>query len=143
MPTSPAPIRATQTRPATRRLAAITAAMLAVLALPLPVAHAEGDAHAGHDMTGHTMAAPDNAATAAYQAANAKMHTDMNVTFTGDADVDFILSMITHHQGAVEMAKIVLEHGKDPEVRKLAEAIIAAQEQEIGWMQDWLARQDQ
>ena len=56
------------------------------------------------------------------------------------SDTDFIAGMIPHHKGAVEMAKIGLEHGDDPEVRKLAEGIIAAQEAEIAWMTDWLAR---
>ena len=93
--------------------------------------------HSGH--AGHAMSGTESPATIAFMEANAKMHSDMAIAFTGDADVDFIAGMIPHHQGAVEMAKIVLEHGKDPEVRKLAEAIIAAQETEIAWMRAWLA----
>lgn len=99
------------------------------------------DAHAGHAMPGAaTNASPS---TAAYQAANATMHAGMAIPFTGNADVDFIAGMIPHHQGAVEMARIVLEHGKDPEVRALAEKVIAAQEAEISWMQAWLAKNGQ
>jgi uncharacterized protein (DUF305 family) len=49
-----------------------------------------------------------------------------------------IKGMMPHHAGAVDMAKIVLAFGKDPEVRKLAEAVIKAQESEIALMQDWL-----
>jgi uncharacterized protein (DUF305 family) len=78
-------------------------------------------------------------AIAAFEGANAKMHKDMAITYTGDADADFLRGMIPHHQGAVDMAKIVLAHGKDPAVRKLAEEIIAAQEQEIAMMKAWLA----
>lgn len=96
--------------------------------------------HSGHNMAGHSMTGQESPATLAFIEANAKMHTDMAIAFTGNADVDFIAGMIPHHQGAVEMAKIVLEHGKDPEVRKLAEGIIAAQESEIAWMTDWLAK---
>ena len=96
--------------------------------------------HSGHNMAGHSMTGQESPATLAFMEANAKMHTDMAIAFTGNADVDFIAGMIPHHQGAVEMAKIVLEHGKDPEVRKLAEGIIAAQESEIAWMTDWLKK---
>lgn len=70
--------------------------------------------------------------------ANDTMHRDMAIEYTGNADVDFLLGMIPHHQGAVDMARIVLAHGTDPEIRKLAEAVIAAQTVEIAWMQDRL-----
>ena len=45
-----------------------------------------------------------------------------------------------HHQGAVDNARIVLQYGTDPDVRKFAESVIAAQEAEIKWMNDWLAK---
>ncbi|KQY19992.1 DUF305 domain-containing protein [Rhizobium sp. Root482] len=76
----------------------------------------------------------------AFAAANSKMHKGMDITFSGNADLDFVRGMIAHHQGAIDMAKVELEHGKDAELRKLAEEIIAAQEAEIGMMEDWLAK---
>lgn len=96
------------------------------------------------DHTSHgAAAAADSASTTAYKAAATEMHEDMAMDYTGNADVDFIKGMIPHHKGAVAMARVVLEHGTDPEVRALAEAVIAAQESEIAWMEEWLAKNGQ
>ncbi|UCI19573.1 DUF305 domain-containing protein [Mesorhizobium sp. B2-1-8] len=92
-----------------------------------------------HDMGAMAMGA-ESPSTAGYKAAMDKMHTDMMASqYTSNADVDFVRGMIPHHQGAIDMAKVELANGKDPEIRKLAEGVIAAQEAEIKQMQDWLA----
>ena len=78
--------------------------------------------------------------TMAFEKANQKMHENMMMSFTGDADIDFVRGMIPHHQGAIEMAKVQLQYGKDPEIRKLAEDIIRSQEAEIAAMNAWLAK---
>jgi uncharacterized protein (DUF305 family) len=51
--------------------------------------------------------------------------------------------MIPHHAGAIDMAKVEIAFGKDPELKKLAEAIIKAQETEIAQMQEWLKKNGQ
>jgi uncharacterized protein (DUF305 family) len=54
-----------------------------------------------------------------------------------DFDLRFIDAMIPHHEGAVIMAKEVLTKSQRPELKKMAQAIIAAQDQEIAQMQAW------
>jgi uncharacterized protein (DUF305 family) len=60
------------------------------------------------------------------------MHAEMQkVRYSGNADVDFALMMIPHHQGAIEMSKVELQFGTDPRLRRLAQEIIVTQQSEI------------
>ena len=75
-------------------------------------------------------------ATAAMMAAMDEMHAAMNqARLTGDPDRDFVALMVPHHQSAVDMARVYLESGRDPKLRRLAEQILASQEAEIHQME--------
>ena len=121
----------------------IAAASLAALTATAMAQHSghQAPAQSGHGAHGTAQPGGDSAgSTAAFQAANEKMHEGMDIPFTGNADRDFVAGMIAHHQGAIDMANVVIKFGKDPGVRKLAEEIIQAQEKEIAWMKDWQAK---
>ena len=64
-----------------------------------------------------------------------RMHRDMSIVPSGDPDRDFAAMMIPHHEGAVDMAKLELQFGKNPILRRLAQGIIVEQLQEIELMQ--------
>lgn len=117
--------------------------MLIVVGLAVFLA-SPAQAQTGHDH-GHgadvTAAAPlDAPAVEAYVTAMDRMHQAMStMDYSGDADVDFARGMIPHHEAAIDMARIVLEHGTDPMIQDMALAIIAAQEREIAELEAWLA----
>ena len=98
--------------------------------------------HEGHTMPTMESKGDAGLASAAFTAANAKMHKDMDIAFTGKADVDFVRSMIAHHQGAIDMANVELKYGKDPAMKKLSRGIIRAQMTEIATMKAWLAKNE-
>ena len=93
-------------------------------------------------MPGMAMPAPSQGGSGSSEgltAANDKMMKDMDVELTGNADRDFVAMMMPHHQGAVDMAEVELKYGRDPELKKLARDIVAAQRKEIASMQKWQA----
>jgi len=115
----------------------IVAAGIAILPC---LAAAQGTSHSAHSMPMQTPQSTDSPATKAYREANAKMHSAMDIPYTGDPDVDFVRSMIPHHEGAIDMAKVALQNAKDEQVRKWAADVIREQEREIAEMRDWLQK---
>ena len=89
---------------------------------------------------GGSPAANEAPSTKGYRDAMTTMDQGMNVPYTGDADRDFVAGMIPHHQGAVDMAQVELQYGKDPTLKKLARDIIASQRKEIAFMRQWQAK---
>jgi uncharacterized protein (DUF305 family) len=80
-------------------------------------------------------------ATKAYMAAMDTMHGPMmQAVQDGDPDAAFVKGMIPHHQAAIDMAKVVLQHGKDEQAKKWANDVIREQQREITEMQDWLKK---
>ena len=109
-------------------------------ALLIQPAFAQSNSHMGHGQPRPAPGKPDTPSTKEFKDAHMKMMRDMDIAYSGDADVDFVRGMIPHHQAAIDAAKIVLKYGKNPENQTLAKAIIEAQEREIAEMQAWLKK---
>ena len=69
---------------------------------------------------------------------NARMHDDMEIEHSGNIDRDFVRMMIPHHQGAIDMARVLLKYGQDERLKRLAQSIIVEQGQEITYMRTLL-----
>ena len=99
-----------------------------------------------HDTPGHAMGASQRSQAMTemhmkYMQAMDDMHRPMmEGVMDADPDAAFVRGMLPHHRGAVNMAKIQLKYGKDPELRKLAQDVIDAQEKEITFMEDWMKK---
>lgn len=98
--------------------------IVSFLILYILVAPAPAGEHQGHHARG-------SFASGMHESMKVMMRDMEEAPMTGDPDKDFLSMMIPHHQGAVEMARLVLLHGRDPLVRRLAEEIIAGQTVEI------------
>jgi len=121
---------------ATAILLSASAAALAEEALP----EACGAADMGHDMAAMTDTSGMSETQKAYAEAMDKMHPAMAAgVMAKDPDVAFVCGMIPHHQGAIDMARIELQSGKDPWAKEMAQKVIDAQTQEIADMRKWLA----
>ncbi|HEX8660464.1 MAG TPA: DUF305 domain-containing protein [Brevundimonas sp.] len=84
----------------------------------------------GHGSTSHGTSAGDRAFAAA-------MHAGMAAASGETLDAAYIAKMIEHHRGAVAMADVALARSQDAEIRRMAQAVKAAQTREIAEMQAW------
>lgn len=91
------------------------------------------------EQAGATEAPAPDAFARAMTDSMARMHAAMDVPPSGYPDRDFAAMMIPHHQGAIDMARLELAHGKDPVLRRLAQGILVEQAQEIEVMRRALA----
>lgn len=105
----------------------LTVAVVAALSIPLAAAADD-------------MGSVQGGAATAYAASMDKMMAAMDVKPTGDPDKDFVSMMMPHHQGAIDMARVELQYGRDPVLRAMADDIVKAQEKEIAEMKAWQAK---
>jgi uncharacterized protein (DUF305 family) len=93
----------------------------------------------GDDAPEHGHVAPTAFGTAMRDSMDSMTRAMHGVPASGDPDRDFLAMMIPHHQAAIDMARAVLVHGRDPMVRQLAGEIIASQQAEIDSMKGRLS----
>jgi uncharacterized protein (DUF305 family) len=119
---------------------AVAAVVALVLAAERPV-HSQNAMQPAHHHPGGINASSSAASPFYAEMAdvNARMHKAMEVAPSGDIDRDFMRMMIPHHQGAIDMALVLLKYGHDEKLKRLAQSIIVEQGQEIAYMRQLLA----
>lgn len=100
---------------------------------------AQSAAHTQHDMS---KPAPEATKTStAMHTSMDEMHKKMkSMSLTGHQDMDFAIMMVSHHQGAIDMAQAQIDHGKDRQMIGAAKKIIAAQKKEIAMFEAWMKK---
>ncbi len=80
-------------------------------------------------------------ATEGYQAATEKMNRDLAAEApSGNPDRDFASMMAKHHQAAIDMARVELEHGRNTAMRRIAQRIVDDRQRELDELRRWLSR---
>jgi len=77
-------------------------------------------------------------ATKALLAANGKVYDAASLVPTGDLDVDFVMSMIAHHRGSLDLAQVALKYSKDPRIKYLAAQTIEVSKGQLDVMLEWI-----
>ena len=96
--------------------------------------------HEPSDQVDHSSAASAASFDEMMHEAMTRMDSGMSIRHSGNPDRDFAAMMIPHHQGAIDMAKVELQFGRDPVLRRLAQGIIVEQQQEVELMRRQLQR---
>lgn len=94
-------------------------------------------AASGDDRAAMGHGATPGAGDAAFAASERLMHERMAAASGATVDDAYIAKMIAHHEGAVAMAEVALRDSRDPEVRRMAQAVIDTQTREIAEMRAW------
>lgn len=111
----------------------------------VPLSFADNnDSHAGFNeknsadtMTPATM---DGGAPAEYKQAMDKMNKGMMSGMASDPSKSWAQMMVEHHQGAIDMSKIVLKNTQDPAIKQMAEKNIEEQRKSIAELKSWLSK---
>ena len=111
----------------------LSAALACGFCLSMPLLAPAAPASTSHG-PGHRSSGSESAYLAENAVAMDRMMVAMEVEPSGDVDRDFVAMMVPHHQGAIDMAVAVLRHGRNEQIRRLAQEIIVTQQQEIAAM---------
>ncbi|MEJ6980134.1 DUF305 domain-containing protein [Pedobacter sp. P351] len=91
------------------------------------------------EMSDSSMNADLHAESSEMMGAKDKMMNEMHkMAMTGNVDVDFALMMKSHHQAALDMARVELSSGSDEQLKSMAREIIEAQKKEIDQLEHFL-----
>jgi len=120
---------------------AAVATLVLAFELPRDSGHHAGSAHQHEGLVPPPAIASEGGGAAFYSEmtdVNTRMHQNMAISPSGDVDRDFMRMMIPHHQGAIDMALVLLKYAHDEKLKRLAQSIIVEQGQEIAYMRTLL-----